>query len=720
MTARLVLPMLALFAAAVAPPLASAGSAAAPAARPGVKVLSSTSNKAGTRVAVRVAWDRALIARAGKAERFTLRLLTHSSSGRTVKLAELTRARTSAATETATLRLSSRNARLLRSARRATVTATQQYDSPADADKRFEHNRVALRTVAGKAGGLVIKACSTTAITAGANLSGCNLPGAALANADLSGVNFGYANLQGGTLAGAKLVTTDLTGTNLIDVALDKAAWPASEQGALSLPTDGADIVSEIGKAKSRVDVISYTFGGPDIVGQASKPGALMTAVRKGVDVRLILNSGNKGCKSLSPADQQACAAKSSFDPAYAIQASLNWAHQNPLPASQGGTGSAGDFIVQSSSQNFQITHQKSILIDMIGADGEPSIGPNSVALVSTGNLGSYDWGSSYNNLAYLTNPAAGCTTATTACADDWSARDFTILVEDQPLLERIAAVYASDANCETWATSSVYGKLLGTTMADTWANGTLLADGSTYPSIGTSAFYGGDNINPGLQAAPQGNSRARTLQLIQSASKTLIVYNEEMADPDVLNALVAAKVNRNVDVQVVMASQLCPTSPPTIPCVTGQLAPSGYFDYLTKNGIKVTLLNSRKGLYIHAKAIVADGVDGFIGSENFGYGSMNYNRELGLMLTNRADPTKVKSGLPSLQSVEGISKIESAFLADSQPSSNTYLYNSANVYPANAPMPPVPSVWPQNRLGTAYPDVNMACGPLPARPAAN
>ena len=719
MTARLALPMLALFAAAVAPSLASAGSVAAPAAGPGVKVLSSTSNKAGTRVAVRVAWDRALIARAGKAERFTLRLLTHSSSGRTVKLAELTRARTSAATETATLRLTARNARLLRSARRATVTATQQYDSPADADKRFEHNRVALRTVAGKAGGLVIKACSTTAITAGANLSGCNLPGAALANADLSGVNFSYANLQGGTLAGAKLVTTDLTGTNLIDVALDNAAWPAAEQGALTLPVDGADIVSEIGKAKSRVDVVSYTFGGPDIVGQASKPGALMTAVRKGVDVRIILNSGNKGCKSLSPADQQACAAQSSFDGTYAIQASLKWAQQNPLPASQGGTGSGGDFIVQFSSQNFQITHQKSILIDMVGADGKPNIGANSLALVSTGNLGTYGWGDSYKNPSYLTNPAAGCTTASAPCDDDWSARDFTILVEDQALLARIADVYVSDANCETWATSPVYSKLSGSTMADTWANGTLLADGSTYPSMGSTAFYGGDKINPGLQAAPQGNSRERTLKLIGSAGKTLIVYNEEMADPDVMNALVAAS-KKKVDVQVVMASSICATSSTKTPCVPGQPVPSGYFDYLTKNGVKVTLLNSQKGLYIHAKAIVADGVDGFIGSENFGYGSMNYNRELGLMLTNRADPTKVASGLPSLQSVEAISKIESAFLADSQPGPNTYLYSSAKVYPAASPMPPVPSVWPQNGGGTAFTDFNMACGPLPVRPAAN
>ncbi len=697
------------------PPLAAASSPANAAVSSGVRVLSATANKAGTRVVVRVAWDRALIARPGNRERFTLRLLRHLASGRTVKIAELSRTRTSGASERATIRVTKRNAKLLRSARRVTVTATQQYDTPADADKRFEHNRVALRAVSGKAGGLVIKPCSVKTIKPGADLRRCKLPGAALASADLSHVNLSYASLQGGSLAGAKLVTTDLTGTNLIDVALDHAIWPATEQGGLSLPADGDDIVAAIGRAKSRVDVVSYTFGGPDIVGQASKPGALMTAVRKGVDVRIILNSGNKGCASLSPADQQACAAKSSFDGTYAIQSSLQWAQNNPLPAAQGGTGAGGNFIVQFSSQNYQITHQKSILIDMIGANGQPSIGPSSVALVSTGNLGTYGWGDSYKNPDYLTNPAAGCTTPTAACADDWSARDFTILVEDQPLLARIAAVYVSDTNCETWVTTPIYGQLLGSTMADTWANGTLLSDGSGYPSMGTSAFYGGDSINPGLQATPQGNSRERTLKLIGSASKTLIVYNEEMADPDVLNALATASKNE-VDVEVVMASTICPNKSIKTPCVSGQPAPSTAFDFLVKNGVKVTLLDSQQGLYIHAKAIVADSIDGFIGSENFGYGSMNYNRELGLMLTNRDDPAKVASGIPSIQSVEGISKIESAFLADSQPSPNTYPYSSAKAYPAGTPIPPVPSVWPANPAGTAFSDFNMACGPLPAR----
>ena len=40
---------------------------------------------------------------------------------------------------------------------------------------------------------------------------------------------------------------------------------------------------------------------------------------------------------------------------------------------------------------------------------------------------------------------------------------------------------------------------------------------------------------------------------------------------------------------------------------------------------------------YIHAKAIVADGARASVGSENFSTGSLQYNREPGLITTNAA-----------------------------------------------------------------------------------
>ncbi len=700
----------------------------------GLKVTSVKASKSGRTVTAKVRWDRALLSgRGGK--RFHLRLLAHSANGHTRQLAALTRSAGKGAGETVTLRLSKSAARLFRASSRVTMSVTQQFDTRSDSDRLYERNQIAIRSVKGKSGAPQGPSCSGASVDAGGKVTGeCGLQGAFLANADLRGVSLAGARLDGGSLAGADLRSTDLTGTSLVNVSTRGAVWSAAEQEALTLPDSGQSIASAIDGAKSRVDIVIYTIGGPEIVGQASKPGALMRAVNRGVDVRIIVNSGNKGCKA-APPDQQSCLTARTFDPLYAIQQSLTTAQQNPLPPSKGGTGKAGNFEIRFSSQNFQITHQKTILIDAFDkTTGQPSVGATSLALVSTGNLDSYGvgsatrptgaWGSSYANPNFLTDPASSC--GGTGCPEDWAARDFAIAVTDQALIQRIASVYASDANCETWASSPVYSKLVDSTMADSWANGTLLSDGSSYPSIGTPAFYG-SAANPQLQATPQGNSRSRQLRLIDSAQKSLIVYNEEMADPDIMNALVRASRERKVDVSVVMSEEFCSknSKKKQPPCVDGQPLPSSDFDYLTANGVKVMVMDKQNsdtgaGLYIHAKAIVADGTDGFIGSENFGFSSMNYNRELGLMLTNRADPTTVASGVPSIESVSAIAQIQSAFAADSVISTkpgSAVSYNTSKVYPSTPPpvqtypMPPVGS-------GTAYPnDFNLGCGPVQPRP---
>ena len=698
MNRKSLLPLAAIGALALAIVPAADGRGAAASAS-GLKIISVTVSPSARVVTVKLGWVKALIAKAGNSDRLAVALTSLPAKGLPVTI------KRQAATNGPTLRiaLTAAQARSLRAARGVIATATQGYDSPTDSDTNFELNGVAITKVRGvvPAAG---RACAAT-LAAGSNASGCDLRGADLRNADLNHVNLSRSDLSGARLDGARMQTAEMGGAKLVGASLAGVVWSATEQSALTLPDSGSNIVDAIAKAKTRIDVISYTFGGPDIVGQASKPGALMKAVSSGVDVNIVLNGGYKHCASMSSADQITCAQQSEFDSTYAIQQSLAYAHAHPIP----GVQTAGNFTIHFASQNYQITHQKSILIDMIDKGGVPSIGPDSVALVSTGNLGTYGWAARSKHPDYLVNPSAGCTSAATACADDWAARDFTITLTDPQLLGRIAQVFMSDYNCETWGASAVYKNLSGTTMADTWANGTLLGDGSSYPSIGTSAFYGNDAPNPLLQPAPQGNSRDRTLKLIASASKTLIVYNEEMADPDVINALAAA-AKRKVDVQVVMASEIC-NKYSTVSCTLGQPVPSLTFDYLTSNGVKITLLNAHSGLYIHAKAIVADATDGFMGSENFGLSSMNYNRELGLMLTNRTDTTKVKSGIPSIESVDGIAQIFSAFTIDSSPAGGGIAYNQASVYAK----PVAPSTWP-----TPYPalatDFPMQCGPIPAR----
>ena len=705
--------------ACVIPSAASAEPASASTGKAGLAILSAKVGKSAKNVQVKVRWHGGIRTAAGNNKRFVVRVLAHGARGRKANLGEVRRKAARSGTELISVKT---NPRRLKAAKRVTVTATQQYDRPTDADRLFERNAFAIKAVAGKAQGVNLRPCAESMVVPNAELSDCNLYGAHLANSDLSGVILRRADLEQGSLAGANLRTTDLTSANLIGTDLMNARWPETEQTALTFPRDGQKIVDLIATAETSVDVVIYDFGGPNLVGQPSQPGALMKAVQNGVNVRVILNSSQR-CVDLSDDEQSKCAGQSALDPLYATQSALEWASSNPAPGK-----TAGKYRVQFSSENYQVTHQKSILIDTSNPDGSPrtaaEMTPNSKILVSTGNLQAFpvDWGRYSNctqwtngvctgtweviNADYLTNPAATCKGGEVAnCLPEWGARDFAIEVTDYALMERIAAVFAADQTCLKWDEAPIYGELLGSELPDTWANGTLLLDGSGYPEMSDKnpAFYGGnpdpedaqgnplppEGPNPALQSQPQGNSRARQVSLMDSAQESLIVYNEEMADPDMANALVRAK-QRGVDVRVVMAASFQKSGIPY---------QDKYFDFLTANGVKVNLLPkaATQGVdYIHAKAIVADGTNAFMGSENFGYASLNFNRELGLMITNTKGPES--EWLPSVQ---GVAAIMTAFEKDwDNPKAFSYEPQQTS------PPYPYPPLVPGQSFGTA----NMRC----------
>jgi cardiolipin synthase len=106
-------------------------------------------------------------------------------------------------------------------------------------------------------------------------------------------------------------------------------------------------------------------------------------------------------------------------------------------------------------------------------------------------------------------------------------------------------------------------------------------------------------------------------LELIRSASTTLDIYNEEMADPRVMQALEDAST-RGVLVRVDMtyATNWKPA-----------------FNELTNAGVEVRTYASSAKFYIHAKVIIADQKETFVGSENFSGQSLDANRELGLLI---------------------------------------------------------------------------------------
>jgi cardiolipin synthase A/B len=113
--------------------------------------------------------------------------------------------------------------------------------------------------------------------------------------------------------------------------------------------------------------------------------------------------------------------------------------------------------------------------------------------------------------------------------------------------------------------------------------------------------------------------SRIALIQLIESAQASLDIYNEEMADAVVTNALIRA-AERGIVVRVVM------TYSPDWKTAFGELV---------AHGVVVKTYPAHAALYIHAKMIVADNARAFVGSENFSLTSLDKNRELGIIIIN-------------------------------------------------------------------------------------
>ncbi|MEU4302235.1 phospholipase D-like domain-containing protein [Kitasatospora aureofaciens] len=118
-------------------------------------------------------------------------------------------------------------------------------------------------------------------------------------------------------------------------------------------------------------------------------------------------------------------------------------------------------------------------------------------------------------------------------------------------------------------------------------------------------------------------DSQDRLLALINGAQTSLDVEELEFGDQALVDAVTAA-ANRGVTVRVV------------------GMDPSSYgssFDEVTSAGARVVTYSSTTGLYIHAKAVVADygtsTAKVFAGSENFSDNSLNNNRELGLIVSD-------------------------------------------------------------------------------------
>ncbi|HEX3956286.1 MAG TPA: putative Ig domain-containing protein [Trebonia sp.] len=223
----------------------------------------------------------------------------------------------------------------------------------------------------------------------------------------------------------------------------------------------------------------------------------------------------------------------------------------------------------------------------------------------------------SYDQAAYNTLTAGGVGVV-------WSSTAFTY-THQKTISVNNDESYISTGNFDTtyYATSRDYG-VLDTNAADVSAITAVFnadyAHTSITPSDGTDLVW-----------SPT-DSQTKLAALINGATKTLDVEQEEFSDTTLVNDLVSA-ARRGVAVRVVLET------------------PSSYSSEVSEvenAGGQVTGYTSSTGFYIHAKTIIADygtsSAKAFMGSENFSDNSLNDNRELGLITTDSGVVTGLES----------------------------------------------------------------------------
>lgn len=117
-------------------------------------------------------------------------------------------------------------------------------------------------------------------------------------------------------------------------------------------------------------------------------------------------------------------------------------------------------------------------------------------------------------------------------------------------------------------------------------------------------------------------NSRDRITELINSATSTLDVYAASTKDNGILEAMANA-AKRGVRVRLLI-------SPPRGEDAENESEED--LDFLQRNGVELRMLKSP---YIHAKVFVADESLGFVGSVNITTTSLDFNRELGILVSD-------------------------------------------------------------------------------------
>lgn len=131
---------------------------------------------------------------------------------------------------------------------------------------------------------------------------------------------------------------------------------------------------------------------------------------------------------------------------------------------------------------------------------------------------------------------------------------------------------------------------------------------------------------DPDLVVSPD-NSRQKIVKLIDSAKKSLMVQVEFLSDPEIAQHLGArAKAGVDVKVQCAFFEPDPVTGRDTVGFTTKLLKDAG-----------VEQIRFGKSIKMHAKMMIVDGSKAYVGSENFTANSLDNNREVGIILQDKA-----------------------------------------------------------------------------------
>ena len=404
------------------------------------------------------------------------------------------------------------------------------------------------------------------------------------------GADGGYVYVAGSEYAGSdsfRIAVSD-AGFNLLDPFSSRAtevtvavATPSRPAPVIVAQPDdqGNALISLLGAATRSIDIVIYQINDQGI------EDALLDRMAKGVNVRLMMDAFNYG------------------------NFTTNSGFVNNLRSAMALQGISADRLqAHWSSDNFNITHQKSVIIDAVDATGQP-LSPDGLpdsarVLISSGNFAKDSFG------------------------PFWGSRNFYVTLAEPTVVSEAARVFVSDFNCDGRSVTNDLAKSSDLV----WSNGSTnvyIGEKGLYPEDGRYPF----EASPDVSLIPQdeGNVVAYQVGLIEQAraGDLLRIYTLEFAS-DAISVALDRAAQRGVDVRLVTTYE---AKQPKASNLTALAQAGGTITYYAPEKRVPGVL------YIHAKAMLLSDpegnfVAGFVGSQNFSEVSMTFNRELGIQLT--------------------------------------------------------------------------------------